>query len=64
MTITSQLRKEIETCGRSRYRISRDTGISEAALSRFMSGERGLAIETIEKLIDYFGYKLVKRRRK
>ena len=57
----------IEASDKTRYRIAKDTGISQAHLSRLMSGERGLSIDTLERLADYLGLEIVirpKRRRK
>ena len=62
-TLAEKLRHEIETCGKSRYSISMSTGIDEAALCRFIQGG-SLKIETVDKLLDYFGYKLVKRKKR
>ena len=62
-----QLRKAIEASGLNRHRIAQDTGISESALSRLFSGERGLSIESIEILADYLGLEVTlrpKRQRK
>ena len=62
-TLAEKLRHEIETCGKSRYSISKSTGIEEASLCRFMrSGS--LKIETVDKLLDYFGYELKKKVRR
>ncbi len=57
----------IEASDKTRYRIAKDTGISQAHLSRLMSGERGLSIESAEKLADYLGLEIIirpKRRRR
>ena len=57
----------IEASDKTRYRIAKDIGISQAHLSRLMSGERGLSIDTLERLADYLGLEIVirpKRRRK
>lgn len=57
----------IEASDQTRYRIAKDIGISQAHLSRLMSGERGLSIDTLERLADYLGLEIVirpKRRRK
>jgi hypothetical protein len=62
-TLAEKLRHEIETCGKSRYSISMSTGIDEAALCRFMQGG-SLKIETVDKLLNYFGYKLVKKKKR
>jgi hypothetical protein len=38
-----------------------DTGVSNAALSRFLSGERGLSAKALDTLGDYFGWEVVAR---
>ena len=57
------LRKQIENCGVSRYRISKDTGIDQAALCRILQGKSCNA-ETVDKLLTYFGYEIRKKRGK
>ena len=59
-TLAEKLRHEIKTCGKSRYSISKSTGIKEASLCRFMQGG-SLKIETVDKLLDYFGYEIRKK---
>ena len=57
----------IEASDRTRYRIAKDTGISQTQLSRLMSGERGLSIDALERLADYLGLEIIirpKRRRR
>ena len=58
----------IEASGMTRYRIAQESGIAESVLSRLMSGERGLSIETAERLADYFDLEITirpkSRRRK
>ena len=57
----------IEASEKTRYRIAKDTGISQTQLSRLMSGERGLSIAALETLADYLGLEIVmrpKRRRR
>ncbi len=61
--IMEQIRKHIETCGKSRYQISKDTGIDKAALCRIMQGGSCKA-ETIDILLQYFGLELVPKKRK
>ncbi len=51
--LSDQIRHAIDTCGETRYGIAKATGISEATLSRFMSGERGLPMKTLDRLADY-----------
>lgn len=61
--IVEIIRGHIRTCGKSRYRISQDTGIDEAALCRIMQGG-GCYSDTADKLCDYFGLELVQKKRK
>ena len=51
--LSDQIRRAVDDCGRTRYRISKQTGIDQSTLSRFMSGERGLPMNTLDKLADY-----------
>lgn len=60
-SISDQLRHAIESAGVTRYRIAKEVGVSEAALSRFMSGERGLTLSTLDGLAAYLGLTLSKR---
>ena len=59
--ILDDIRKAIEASGKSRYRISQDTGISEGRLSGLMAGTKGLSIETLERLVKYLGLEIVIR---
>ena len=51
--LSDQIRRAVDDCGQTRYRISKETGIDQSTLSRFMSGERGLPMNTLDKLADY-----------
>jgi len=55
------IRKEIDNCGKSRYRIAQDTEISEAQLHRLMNGG-SLKAETVGVLLEYFGYEIRKKK--
>lgn len=59
--VLDEIRAAIEASGKSRYRIAQDTGIAESGLSRLMSGERGLSIESAEVLAEYLGLEIVVR---
>jgi hypothetical protein len=48
--LTDQLRQAIDESGLTRYRISKETGISEATLSKFYLGQRGLSMEAMNAL--------------
>ena len=54
----------IETSGKTRYGIAKDTGISQTQLSRLMSAERGLSIDTLERLAEYLDLEIVIRKRR
>jgi hypothetical protein len=51
--LSDQIRLAIDTCGQTRYAIAKATAISEATLSRFFTGERGLPMKTLDRLADY-----------
>jgi transcriptional regulator with XRE-family HTH domain len=59
MSVSQTLRQAIRSSQQTRYAIAKATGISQAALSRFMTGERGLALESIDKLAPYLGLRVV-----
>ena len=63
LMIMEILREHIRSCGKSRYRISKDTGVEEAALCRMMQGG-GCYSDTADKLCEYFGLELVQKKRK
>ncbi len=61
-TVSEQLRAAIlaaaET-GVTRYRISKETGVEQSALSRFVHGKVGLDLSSVDKLAAYLGLELV-----
>ncbi len=59
-TITKQLRWYLQNCGVSTYRLERETGIHNSALSRFLREERGLSNESIDVLGRYLKLRLVR----
>jgi DNA-binding phage protein len=56
---SSDLRRAIESSEKTRYQIHKETGIDQGNLSRFMHGGGGLSIESIDKLCDCLGLRLV-----
>ncbi len=48
--LTEQLRRAIAESGLSRYRIAKETGISESTLSQFHRGHRGLSMHAIDAI--------------
>ena len=59
---SDQLRRLVRESPVSRYQIAKDTGIAESTLSVFIRGERGLSIESIDKLYEYLGLKPLERK--
>jgi len=65
--LEDRIRAAIKSSGQTRYRIAKETGVSQAHLSRLMSGERGLGVGVLERLAAYLGLEIIirpKRRRK
>lgn len=60
--LSNQLRQIVENSAETRYRVSKETGISQSTLSRFVSGERGLSIEAMDALGEFFELEFVSRR--
>ena len=61
---SDQIRRAIGDSGETRYRIAQETGLNEAALGKFFHGERGLSLDSLDKLADYLGLEVVIKRRK
>ena len=59
--IYDDIRKAIKASGISRYRLSKDLGISEGQLCELMAGTKGLSVEAIERLVDYLGLEIIIR---
>jgi transcriptional regulator with XRE-family HTH domain len=58
-TLSTQLRHLIDQSGMSRYRICNRIGLAESAMSRFMSGERGLSMEVLDRLFSLLNLRVV-----
>lgn len=50
--LSDELRGAVERSGLSRYSIWQQTGIDQGTMSKFLAGDRGLSIESIDKLAD------------
>jgi hypothetical protein len=61
--IIETIRKHIKNCGKTRYRISKETGVGEDQLCRIMQGKT-CTVETADILLKYFGIELVHKKRK
>ncbi len=63
MMIIETIRKQIKNSGLSRYRISQDTGVDQATLTRLMQGKT-ITVETADILLKYFGLTITKGKKK
>jgi predicted transcriptional regulator len=61
---SAQLRPLIQGCGMSRYRICKEIGLAESAMSRFMSGQRGLSMDVLDKLFPLLNLHVVMEQRR
>lgn len=62
MQLSDQVREAIRTCGVSRYRIWKETGVAQETLSRFMTGKGGLSIEALDKVAAFVGLQVVREK--
>ena len=56
-SLFDQLRKAIESSGETRYRISKESGVSEPTLSRFVAGG-GIDPGTMDRIADYLNLRV------
>ena len=56
--ILEAIKRAIRDSGRSRYAIAKETGVSEAQLSKLVNNKVGLNIETAERLAAALGLKI------
>ena len=57
--LSEQLRQAVNESGMSRNAIARATGIDKGALSRFVHGERGLSLATLDVLAELLRLRVV-----
>jgi transcriptional regulator with XRE-family HTH domain len=62
--ILDTIRKAIEVGGKTRYKLSQETGIDQAQLSRLMAGKEGVSVENLERLAEALGLEIMIRPRK
>ncbi len=56
--VTDQLRRLIKESGVTCYVIAQQTGVSNATLSKFLSGERGLSSKALDAIGEYLGWRV------
>jgi plasmid maintenance system antidote protein VapI len=57
-TFSDQLRVAIKNSGLTQYRLSQEAGINRSILTRFVSGQRGLTSDSIDRLMKCLGLEL------
>ncbi|MFI5458034.1 MAG: helix-turn-helix domain-containing protein [Isosphaerales bacterium] len=61
---SEELRRATRESGMTRYAISAKTGIAQSTLCKFVQGERGLSLESIDKLMDVLGLEIRPRHKR
>lgn len=57
--LSDQIRRAIETCGMSRYEIAKRSGVDAATLCRFMQGQHGLLLDSLDRVAECIGLRVV-----
>jgi transcriptional regulator with XRE-family HTH domain len=58
-SLGDQIRAAIDASGMSRNAVCKATGIDPGSMSRFMSGRVGLSLETLDRLAELLGLRVV-----
>lgn len=61
-SIVEQLRKAMRDSGQTEYAIAKGSGVSQSVVNRFVTGERGISLDTAAKLCDYLDLDLRTRK--
>ena len=56
--LVDSIRQAVEASGKTQYRIAKESGVSAGQLSRLVSGERAMTVNTIERLADYLDLRI------
>jgi plasmid maintenance system antidote protein VapI len=57
--ISGQLRAALTAPGRTPHAVAVAAGVAPSAVTRFVNGDRGLTTETLDRLADALGLRLV-----
>ena len=60
--LSDQLRQAITNSDLTRYRICVECDIDQGTMSKFMVGQVGMSLETLDRLVAFLGLELVKRK--
>ena len=59
--LTDSIRAVVRGSGQTPYAIAKGAKVARSQLSRLLSGESGMTVDTIERLADYLGLEVVIR---
>jgi predicted transcriptional regulator len=62
-TFTDQLKQAIRGSGMTRYAISVQTGIAGSTLCKFLKGQRGMSLDSVNRLMECLALEIRPRRR-
>ena len=62
-TVSGQLRAVIRARGLTAYAVARSADVSPSVLTRFMNVERGMNLDTLDRVADALGLELRETRR-
>jgi transcriptional regulator with XRE-family HTH domain len=63
MPLSDASRRAIETSKHTHADIARGSGVGKSQISRFVSGERGLRVDALEKIAEFLGLEITVRPR-
>jgi len=59
-TVSEQIRRHVRECGLSGYAIAKAADVDESALSRFLTGERGISAKALDRLGALLDFEVVR----
>ena len=57
--LSDQIRQAIDNSGQTRYAIAMATDLDQSALGKFVHGERGLSLESVDRIGEHLGLRIV-----
>lgn len=61
--ISDQVREAIKKSGKTRYEISKHTGVEQASLSRFHHKQRSISLEAVDRIGKYLGLEITPKKK-
>lgn len=56
--LTNEIRAAVKASDQTPYAIAKGANVARSQLSRLLSGESGMTVDTIERLADYLGLQI------